>query len=149
MRTKTNRTIYPYLAYSGAIPFIFCAISLWSNTESIPFLGSVEKLLSAYGLLISSFLAGAHWGQHLNLQVGSLRHTLAILSNVVAISLWIAYLVLPFNILIMVFAGVFTALLFIDYRLFQLKVITPHYFRTRCLVSTIVIASLIISGIVS
>ena len=139
---------YLYLTYAGAIPFVFCAVCLSSDIQQLPFLGSFEKIISVYALVICSFLAGSHWGQHLNVK-GIWSSVLTIVSNIIAILLWFCFLVLGFKALIAVFVSVFIILLFVDHRLFQSDLITRQYFQTRFFVSAIVIFSLIISGTVS
>ena len=143
------KKFFPYLTYAGAIPFILCTVFLCSDIQELPFLGSVERILIVYGLMISSFLAGAHWGQHFHINKGQWSCYLPILSNVIAVLLWLGFLVLSFKIQIVMFITAFILLLIIDYRLFQIDVITRHYFQTRFVVSAIVIISLIISGIIS
>lgn len=146
---KAMKTIFPYLTYAGAIPFIVCTVCLSVDIYQMPFLGHIEKILSVYGLVISSFMAGSHWGQHLHMHKELSGLSLAILSNIIAILLWFGFLVLSFSMLMVMLATAFVVLLIIDYRLFKMGLITCHYFRTRCLVSAIVIASLIISGAIS
>lgn len=141
--------IYPYLTYAGAIPFVFCAICLLSGVTQIPLLGSVEQVLSIYALVISTFLAGAHWGQHLQMDKGPFGLILPISSNLLAVLLWIGFLVLAFKALMIMFVAAFLSLLIIDNRLFHADLISRHYFQTRVIVSTIVIVALIISGIFS
>ena len=143
------KKIFPYLTYTGAIPFVFCAVCLGFDIQQIPLLGSVKTTLSIYGLLISSFLAGAHWGQHLHINKAQWRLALPLFSNTVAILVCIGFLVLSFKMQMVMFVAVFVVLLMIDHRLFQINVITRHYFQTRFFVSAIVIVSLIISGVVS
>ena len=143
------KKIFPYLTYAGAIPFIFCAACLFADIHQIPKLGSIEKILSVYGLLIASFLAGAHWGQHLHINKAHWNSSLAIFSNIIAVLLWLGFLVLNFKILIGMFIATFILQLTIDYRLLKMSIITHHYFQTRFFVSAIVITSLIISGITS
>lgn len=140
--------VYPYLSYAGTIPFIFCAFCLILDIRQLPLFGSVEKILSVYALVISSFLAGAHWGQHLQIQ-GTWSHTLPILSNITAVLLWSGFLILSFKAMIAMFIAAFVILLIIDKLLFQSDLITRQYFQTRCFVSAIVILTLIISGSVS
>lgn len=101
-----------------------------------------------YALVIANFLAGAHWGQHLHLQ-GKWSRKLAILSNSLAIVLWLAFLVLSFKFLFMALAATFVILLLIDLKLLQDELISHQYFHTRSSVTAIVILSLIISGIMS
>ena len=143
------KKIFPSLTYAGVIPFIFCAVCLGADIQELPFLGSVEKILSIYGLVISSFLAGAHWGQHLHIDKGLWSRSLPILSNIIAVLLWVGFLALSFKMLMAMFVAAFFVLLIIDHRLFQMGLITLHYFQTRFFVSAIVIISLIISGIIS
>lgn len=130
-----------YLSYLGIIPFIFCALCLRYGIEVLPLLGSVQVALSVYGLVIASFLAGAHWGQHLHLDSCSLP----LVSNILAVLLWIGFLVLSFKMQMMMFVVIFTLLLAIDYRLLKQGVITRDYFYVRFLVSVIVMIVLIFS----
>ena len=143
------KKIFPYLTYAGAIPFVFCAVSLSFDIQILPLLGSIERILSVYGLVISSFLAGAHWGQHLHINKSQWVRFLPIFSNVIAVLLWLGFLVLSFKMQMAIFIAAFVVLLIIDHRLFQMDIITRHYFQTRFIVTAIVIVSLIISGIVS
>ena len=143
------KKIFPYLTYAGAIPFVFCAACLGLEIQQVPVFGSVKTILSVYGLGISSFLAGAHWGQHLHINKSEWARFLPIFSNVIAVLLWLGFLVLSFTMQMAMFVAAFVALLIIDHRLFQMDIIIRHYFKTRFFVSAIVIISLIISGIAS
>lgn len=147
MRTMT-KTFY-YLIYAGTIPFILCSICFSAGIKSIYLLGSVDKILSAYGLVILSFLSGSHWGQHLYINRRIWGCTLPVLSNIIAVLLCFSFLVLDFKKLVAIFVAAFIILLIIDHRLFQMRLISDHYFQTRCFVSAIVIISLIISGALS
>jgi len=147
MRTMT-KTFY-YLIYAGTIPFILCRICFSAGIKSIYLLGSVDKILSAYGLVILSFLSGSHWGQHLYINRRIWGCTLPVLSNIIAVLLCFSFLVLSFKELVAIFVAAFIILLIIDHRLFQMHLISDHYFQTRCFVSAIVIISLIISGALS
>lgn len=139
------KTLYPYLTYAGAIPFIFCALLLMLDMAIVPYLGSVADMISVYGLVIATFLAGAQWGQHLSLQ-NHWRQTLPIISNAIAILLWLGFLYLSFQPLMLMMAAVFLMLLHIDYGLYKGDVITRHYFKTRCRVTAIVVMSLLMAG---
>lgn len=143
------KKIFPCLIYAGAIPFVFCAVCLSFDIQSLPLLGSIERILNVYGLVISSFLAGAHWGQHLHINKSQWVRFLPIFSNVIAVLLWLGFLVLSFKMQMVMFATAFVVLIIIDHRLFQMDIITRHYFQTRFIVTASVIVSLIISGIVS
>ncbi len=140
--------LYPYLTYAGALPFIFCAVCLGLDITTLPVLGSVEQALSVYALVIVTFLAGSHWGQHLQ-QNGIWSHNLPVLSNIMAVAIWIAFLVLPFKALLVAFSAAFFILLIIDKKLFQFELITHHYFRVRCTITAIVVSTLVFSGFVA
>ena len=141
------KKLYLYLTYAGALPFIICAFFLVFDIRFIPLLGATEQVLSVYALIIATFIAGNHWGQHLDMK-NKWQYHLPILSNVIVITLWFGFLVLPFRALLAIFVLVFVALLVIDQRLFRHNLITYRYFRMRCLATAIVISTLVISGIV-
>jgi hypothetical protein len=137
---------YQYLTYAGLIPFIVCAICLIFKIHHLPILGSTEKIMSVYALVITSFLAGICWGQHLNLKTRFSSY-LAIFSNIIAVAIWLAFLLLPFKFLLATFIAAFVALLLIDLKLFANHLITHEYFKTRCFVTIIVTSTLFISVI--
>ncbi len=60
-----NKPIYPWLTYAGAIPFVLCAICFVLNIDVVPLLGNVKHIIAIYGVMIVTFLSGAHWGLHL------------------------------------------------------------------------------------
>jgi hypothetical protein len=141
--------IFPYLTYAGAIPFVLCALCLLIGVEQIPMLGSIEQVLSVYALVISTFLTGVHWGQHLHIHEDRWGLILPIVSNILAVALWIGFLVLGFHTLVIMFVVAFSVLLIIDHQLYRADIISHHYFQTRLIVSSIVIISLILSGVFS
>ena len=138
------KEIYPYLTYAGAIPFVAGALCLIFGIEQLPGLGSVSNALSVYALVIASFLAGAHWGQHLQASA-AWRLALAILSNIIAVLLWLGFVLLSFQALLLAFISAFVALLAIDQRLLQSQLISKQYWQTRYRVSAIVIIALIVA----
>ena len=113
------KKVFPYLTYVGATPFVFCAMCFYLGIHDIPLLGSVKRILAAYGLVISSFLAGAHWGQHLHIDKSQWIRFLPIFSNVIAVLLWLGFLVLSFKMQMAMFVAAFVVLLIIDHRLFR------------------------------
>ena len=139
------KKIYTYLSYVGALPFVFCAICFIEDIHILPLFGHTDMVLSAYSLVISSFMAGSHWGQHLNLS-NKWAIYLPFISIISAIFLWISFIVFSFEVLLFVFAVSFLILLLIDKALFQDGLISREYFRTRCFLTMIVISSLIVSG---
>lgn len=141
------KKIYPYLTYAGTIPFIFCTILLAFGINQLPVLGgAVANILSVYTLIILSFLAGSHWGQHFNLK-DTWGFYLPIFSNLLAVALWAAFLIFDFKFLLVTFSVAFVILLFIDYRLLKDGIITNQYFKIRFNVTTIAVLMLILAGI--
>ncbi len=142
------KKLYLYLTYAGALPFIICAFCLAFEIRFIPLLGATEQVLSVYTLIIATFIAGNHWGQHLYMK-NKWQYYLPISSNVIVITLWFGFLVLSLKPLITAFVVAFLVLLVIDQRLCRLNLITRQYFQMRCFATAIVISTLVISRIVT
>ena len=53
------------LTYAGAFPFVFFAICIFFDIQNLPIFGNVIHSTTIYGIIIASFMAGAHWGQQL------------------------------------------------------------------------------------
>ncbi len=138
----------PYLTFAGTIPFIICAVFITVGIEAVRVLGETENILSVYGLVIASFMAGAQWGNHLGLADNNrwaLR--LPILSNIIAVLLWLGFLSLSVDGFIWLLVISFLVLLMIDYGLHLADIIDNKYFKVRIYVTVIVIGSLIISAV--
>lgn len=137
----------PYLTFAGAIPFVACALLLVIGIIDIPYLGAVADILSAYGLVIASFMAGSQWGNHLSLaDDDKWAVRLPLVSNVIAIVLWLGFLMLPVVGFIWLLVIGFASMLMIDYGLNRARIITPDYFKVRTYVTAIVIVSLIVAA---
>lgn len=118
-----------------------CALLGVSGYSSIGPLGSVNTIVSAYGLLIVSFMAGVNWGTYLY-KAQDISLNLFILSNVIALTAWFAFLYAPFELTVLIFICAFAILLLIDYKLYTSSLISQHYFKTRCIVTGLVVVSL-------
>ena len=137
----------PYLTFAGAIPFVACALLLVIGIIDIPYLGAVADILSAYGLVIASFMAGSQWGNHLSLaDDDKWAVRLPLVSNVIAIALWLGFLMLPVVGFIWLLVIGFASMLMIDYGLNRARIITPDYFKVRTYVTAIVVVSLIVAA---
>lgn len=137
-----------YFTYAGSLPFLACALLLCADFHFIPILGSVEKIIGIYGLVIASFVAGSHWGQHLSF-CNKWSYYLPISSNINTIFLCFSYLLFPFKYFLIVLIISFLVLLFIDRKMFYDGLITKEYFHIRFLITLVVVESLIISNIYS
>ena len=138
----------PYLTFAGTIPFIACALLITFGVDAIRVLGSTEDILAAYGLVIATFMAGAQWGNHLSLaDDNSWAVRLPILSNIVALALWLGFLTLATADFIWLLILSFISLLIIDYGLYRVQIITAKYFTVRKYVTLIVVISLIVAAV--
>lgn len=138
----------PYLTFAGAIPFVACAFLLMIDVVTVPMLGSVGDVLSAYGLVIASFMAGAHWGNHLSLaDDNKWAIRLPLYSNIIALGLWLGFLILSASSFIWLLVIGFISLLVIDYSLHRAQIISHAYFKVRQYVTAIVVISLVIAAL--
>ena len=139
---KTSHPLYTYLMSAGALPFLISALLLALGIHTLPLLKNVQHLVSVYGLVIASFIAGTHWGQHFKPKHSKVT-LLLVSSNIYALLLWISYLVLPLPQFFLALIALFILLLWIDKELYQAQEISAHYFRMRCIISGLVITSLV------
>lgn len=141
------KKLSPYLTFAGTIPFIACAILLVMEVDAIRILGKTEHVLVVYGVVIATFMAGAQWGNHLNLaNNNSWVVRLPMFSNIIALLLWLGFLSLSTLGFIWLLIVSFIILLLIDYGLYQAQIISSAYFTVRKYVSAIVVISLVISA---
>ena len=138
----------PYLTFAGAIPFVACAFLLIIDVVTVPILGSVVDILSAYGLVIASFMAGAHWGNHLDLaDDNKWAIRLPLYSNIIALGLWLGFLILSASSFVWLLVIGFISLLVIDYNLHRAQIIRRTYFKVRQYVTVIVVISLVVTAL--
>ena len=138
----------PYLTFAGAIPFIACAVLITIGIDAIQALGTTEHILAVYGLVIATFMAGAQWGNHLSLaDDNAWAVKLPIFSNVIALALWLGFLILSIASFIWLLIISFIALLIIDYGLNKARIIDDKYFTVRKYVTLIVVISLIVAAV--
>ena len=132
-----------WLAYAGAIPFVFCAALMALGHSHITMIGELATILNTYSLVIIVFMSGIYWGLYF---IGHIypRNYLLIISNIIAILSWFAFLFLDMPIVLLFYSVMFLLLVGIDYKLLEEDVITQNYFKTRLIVTAIVIASLMI-----
>jgi hypothetical protein len=138
MSKTLSENITKILTYLGLLPFLLCTVLIFFHIYTLPFLGYTTHIVAIYGLVIATFIAGAHWGQHLMLkQQWSIY--LTITSNLNAIFLWSSYLFLSFKHLLIALSISFITSLLIDKKLLASKQIPHGYFRTRCLVTSMIL----------
>lgn len=151
MKTNTSDNTSPktqmLLTYAGAFPFVFFAICILFDIRNLPVFGNIIHSTTIYGLIIASFMAGAHWGQQLHLK-NKPKLLLQVSSNINAIVLWVSYLNLRPESFIFILILSFYISLKVDYLLYQNDLIKREYFIfTRIPITIIVIISLLITRI--
>lgn len=130
---------YKVLAYSGAIPFVACALA---TVFAVPVpTDLVERIAVSYGLAIVSFLAGAHWGLYLH-HGEAIRLNLLVSSNLILLAVWFFSLFASVRWALLSQAVAFVVLLAIDYRLAGARAISRQYFALRGSVTLLVIGAI-------
>ena len=132
--------------YLGAIPFVVGSILMMIGYEKILYLGKIEWIIGSYGLVICSFISGAHWGQFIQ-GVGSININLPLSSNSIVLVAWFFFLILSPEYFFYILIALFFILLGIDYQLFKLARISLNYFKSRAIVTTAVNFALLASAI--
>ena len=146
MKLITSESTMSFLTYAGSIPFWFCALLLIIGIEPQNAGIDIQYLLSVYGLVISSFMAGTLWGQQVNKNNGWQRYLL-FCSNGIALGLWVAFLTLSFTSLMIAYVVAFLVLLLIDYQLSQSGISNKVYFKLRLRVTFIVVLAIGVSAL--
>ena len=138
---KENK-LYMWLAYYGALPFVFCAALMALGHRHVALAGELPTIINTYSLVIIVFMSGIYWGLYFNGQIYQ-KIYLLIISNIITILSWLAFLFISMPIVLLFYSVMFLILLIIDYKLLEENVITQNYFKTRMTVTAIVIASLL------
>ena len=132
--------------YLGALPFIAGALLSLLSIDTLPWLGSIVHIVSVYALVISVFMAGILWGVTLQVNTDNfLGQVNFLISNVLALTIWIVYLIYPdSHSFLLTTVVAFLWLLMLDTKLVKRKLISSSYYRARKRVSAIVITSLLV-----
>ncbi len=141
------RRVANFLACAGTIPFVVAAIILlFGNMLGLGMLRPLAAQgITTYAAIIVSFLGGIQWGLGIATyeQQPQTARSLFTLSVVPSLLAW-AMLFLPAStsrIVVAIFLVGFVWI--IDSLLYLQKVIPPWFFKLRCIVSGVVIVSLI------
>ena len=130
------------LTYSGTLPFLASVLLQLFFADLVAL--DYQYILIAYGAVITSFIAGVHWGIYLNHNPSI---NLFIHSNIIALMAWLALLIpvyLGFILLIICFLYLFL----IDRKLAQWNFIEPWFIRLRLHATSVVVLSLIVNTII-
>ena len=134
------------LTYAGTLPFIAAAISLASGYAYFPVIGDVTQVVLVYALVIAAFMAGSQWGQQFE-QSEVWAKRLQRYTNLNAIGLWLAFVLLPFSWLLVALIVSLLGALWLDQQLFRVGIITKTYWQTRWQVTIVVVLSLVVVGV--
>jgi hypothetical protein len=134
--------LYILVTYAGSLPFIACALILYSGISDVGSLGSISDLITMYALVIISFIAGIHLGTYLFYNTKTPK-PLFIVSNIVAAVAWISLLFSNLSNAPFILGRAFIYLLGVDFLLKQEMFISPSYFVTRLIVTTVSASSLL------
>ena len=139
--TKIENALAHVLIFAGGLPFIAGALLLLLGVKTLPLLCNVTETMAAYGMVIVIFLTGIHWGQQLSF--GKSAPGLFVSSNIIAVMVWLSWLVLAPRLFILVLVAPLVILLYIDFILNRNRVIGQGYFRSRVIITPIVICCLL------
>ena len=135
------RFLYCALICAGLLPFFAAALLPYLGVAEVPYLGGYREVLVSYGVIIASFMAGAHWGTYLY-QSDSAPLNLFVTSNSLAVVLWFTFLTADARLTMAILMLAFACLLFVDYRLKCAAVLSAHYFRWRAIATSGVLLAL-------
>ncbi|QFT54535.1 DUF3429 domain-containing protein [Microbulbifer sp. THAF38] len=130
--------LFDILAYLGLCPFV---IGLLLQITEVSLLGIDARLFfTAYSAVILSFLCGVWWGGALNRPGHPHRMALVFLSNLIALAGWVGLLLYqsPWGLPILAIGFAFVA--WMEARLNPNLPGREQYFRTRSIVTYLVIA---------
>ncbi|WP_461537989.1 DUF3429 domain-containing protein [Spongorhabdus nitratireducens] len=143
----TRIPFYSLLALAGTLPFICWVVFRLHHIEYIPYIGHMSIAGTIYTSLIIAFMAGTLWGNSLHV-AGRSGKMMLLFSNILALTPWIATLILPLGVyLLATFAICFLLLLGGDWALVRKGQISVNYFMTRLVITTIVVITLVILGV--
>ncbi len=136
------------MTYAGSLPFIGCALMLYSGISHVSLLGPVNEIVAVYALVIISFIAGVHLGTYLFYNTKTPK-PLFIISNIVAALAWMSLLFASPANATLILVGAFIYLLGVDFLLKQERFISPTYFTTRLIATAISAGSLLFAFSIS
>ena len=133
------------LMYLGLLPFVVIALAVKFYWPALSVFGPWINLGAIYGLVIVSFMAGSLWGYRIHPHAPF--RFLLLLSNYIAINIWIGVFVLRPSDFLWLTALCFLVLLGVDFRLGTLDILSSRYLYHRFIVTLLVILSLVVMGI--
>ena len=142
--STTHGTRFAYLlTLAGAIPFIAAATVIVGGPAEYKLLAI--QAMTTYSAVILSFLGGVQWGIGVSINADAPRsaQSLFVLSIIPALLAWTLLFVTQPNSRVLVAIFLFGFVWVVDALLCLQKLIPLWFFRLRCIVSAIVMSSLV------
>jgi len=127
------------LTFAGALPFIAGILAL--TLAPAVAMAQIWQAVLAYAAVIASFVSGIHWGLFLY-RGSALPLNLFISSNICALAAWVALLVAPRWVALVILIAVFAGLFGIDHLLWRARAHASWFYKLRAVITAIVIAAL-------
>ena len=136
------------LMYAGVLPFILLAFMVLASNLTLIVLEKAQlvELFQLYCLLIATFMAGVHWGQHAAVS-SRVSNILLASSNIHFLILFFCFFLLPTLWFLGICLTVFCSILAIDTYLYKLKTIDIDYFTARAVLTAVVVICILIVSI--
>jgi hypothetical protein len=128
--------------FLGVLPFAAGAIIAAFGLNLPPVLSPWPDWYRAYTLVIGSFMAGTLW-QSPSPVAANMGYAFLVISNLAALSLWVAAGLLDQSYFLIFSALIFAGLLICDYR----RGLAPDYLQARAAVTVLVCSCLIIVAV--
>ena len=138
-----NMRLPLFLALAGSLPFIVGAAILWFGP--VAYAGSTVQAIITYAAVILSFLGGIQWGIGISVCESAPKsaQSLFLLSVVPSLLSWAMLFIDAAGAKLIVAVCLFGFVWVIDALLLLQKLIPNWFFRLRCIITFIVIVSLL------
>ena len=133
--SMNHSTLMKTLTYLGATPF-FLALYVQLSGQSFLGVTGTQWFLS-YGLVILSFMAGTLWGQVVNHSLQA--KPIAVLSNIITLAAWFAFLLAGAAQAVVVIALGFSALYAVERSVLAAITRPDYYLALRLRVTALVL----------
>lgn len=145
---RNNTKLYSLLTIAGTAPFVAGMICLLIGVSSLPVLGPVGPLMSAYGLAIVAFMSGSHWGLYKRIDQKNMPNYF-LTSNFITLAAVFGFVLLTGAAYFILLTVLFMLLLWFEKDFHRIGVIGLHYLKIRVQATIVVAISLMTSYVVS
>ncbi len=145
LNPEDNEKFAIVLTLSGAFPFLFFTMMNLIHPNNPLW----YKILIDYTAVILSFLGGIHWGLAISIKTkfSSLFRYLIVLSIIPVLIGWILLLIPIRSLQLDIFILAYIWVLIVDFFLEKNNIISKIFFKTRIVISALVVCILIVARI--